>query len=213
MSHSRRSAEADPRAEEAAGDLQKEVDAKLEKLLTDDQKKQFKQMRDDFARGGPPWPRARARWTSGTAVRAGPEVREVARRTPPGLFAGPPGGASLFRAYRYGPDYPGLAGKDLKPGKTVEELEKETRDEEVSLMTQDIPGCCLCWPSCWSCSSPGQAHAYIGPGRGSRWPGRSSPCSRPSLGDRDAGHLADPPGRARRCSACGRWRRAGSSGS
>jgi hypothetical protein len=27
--------------------------------------------------------------------------------------------ASVFRAYRYGRDYPGLAGKDLKPGKTV----------------------------------------------------------------------------------------------
>ena len=34
-------------------DLQKEVDAKLDKLLTDDQKKQFKEMREDFARGGP----------------------------------------------------------------------------------------------------------------------------------------------------------------
>jgi hypothetical protein len=29
----------------------------------------------------------------------------------------------LFRAYKYGPDYPGLAGKDLRPGKTVEELQ------------------------------------------------------------------------------------------
>jgi hypothetical protein len=29
----------------------------------------------------------------------------------------------VFRAYRYGPDYPGLAGKDLRPGKTVEELQ------------------------------------------------------------------------------------------
>jgi len=35
----------------------------------------------------------------------------------------PPGGSSLFRAYRYGVDYPGLAGKDLKPGKTIEELQ------------------------------------------------------------------------------------------
>ena len=29
----------------------------------------------------------------------------------------------MFRSYRYGLDYPGLAGKELKPGKTVEELE------------------------------------------------------------------------------------------
>ena len=46
------------------------------------------------------------------------------------LFAGPPGGASLFRAYRYGPDYPGLAGKDLKPGKTIEELEKKEPEKK-----------------------------------------------------------------------------------
>jgi hypothetical protein len=36
---------------------------------------------------------------------------------------GPPGGGSLFRAYRYGGDYPGLAGKDLTPGQTIEELQ------------------------------------------------------------------------------------------
>jgi hypothetical protein len=29
----------------------------------------------------------------------------------------------VFRSYRYGVDYQGLAGKELKPGKTVEELE------------------------------------------------------------------------------------------
>ena len=34
--------------------LQKEVDARLESVLKDDQKKQLKQMRADFARGGPP---------------------------------------------------------------------------------------------------------------------------------------------------------------
>jgi len=37
-------------------------------------------------------------------------------------FGGPMGGASLFAARRYAPDYPGLAGKDLTPGKTIEEL-------------------------------------------------------------------------------------------
>jgi hypothetical protein len=29
----------------------------------------------------------------------------------------------VFRAYRYGTDYPGLVGKDLKPGKRVEDLQ------------------------------------------------------------------------------------------
>src|SRR5204863_10068517 len=33
---------------------------------------------------------------------------------------GPRGGGSLFRAYRYAPDYPGLAGKELTPGDTIE---------------------------------------------------------------------------------------------
>jgi hypothetical protein len=43
----------------------------------------------------------------------------------PGMFAffGIKGGANpVFRAYRYGPDYPGLAGKDLTPGPPLEEL-------------------------------------------------------------------------------------------
>ena len=35
---------------------------------------------------------------------------------------GPRGGGSVFRAYRYGRDYAGLAGKDLTPGKTIDEL-------------------------------------------------------------------------------------------
>jgi hypothetical protein len=41
---------------------------------------------------------------------------------PPG-FGRPGGGEAVFRAYRYGPDYPGLKGKDLKPGKTIEDLQ------------------------------------------------------------------------------------------
>ena len=40
---------------------------------------------------------------------------------PPGF--GPPGGSGVFRAPRYGPDYPGLAGKKLTASKTIEELE------------------------------------------------------------------------------------------
>ena len=35
---------------------------------------------------------------------------------PPG---GPGRGTPIFRAYRYGSDYPGLAGKDLAPGKPI----------------------------------------------------------------------------------------------
>jgi hypothetical protein len=36
---------------------------------------------------------------------------------------GAPGGGGVFRAYRYGPDYAGLSGKELRPGKTIEELQ------------------------------------------------------------------------------------------
>ncbi len=37
---------------------------------------------------------------------------------------GPPSlGNALYRSYRYAADYPGLKQRDLKPGKTVEELE------------------------------------------------------------------------------------------
>jgi hypothetical protein len=39
-----------------------------------------------------------------------------------GFLGGWSAGSPLFRAYRYGPKYKGLAGKELKPGKTLEEL-------------------------------------------------------------------------------------------
>jgi hypothetical protein len=99
-----------PEQKTQLADLQKAVDAKLEALLTADQKKQLKQMRADFLRGGPPGGPPGGPGGPG----GGP---------PPFLFTGPPGGSALFRAYKYGPDYPGLAGKDLKPGKTVEDLQ------------------------------------------------------------------------------------------
>jgi hypothetical protein len=91
-------------------ELQKEMDDQLDALLKDDQKKQFKQMQD-FAKGtgGPP----------GGGF--------------PG-FGGPGGGSGLFRAPRYSADFPGLKDKDLKPGKTIEELQtkepaKESKDK------------------------------------------------------------------------------------
>jgi len=45
---------------------------------------------------------------------------------------GPPGGSGLFRALRYSSDYRGLAKKELKPTKTIEQLEnppKATKDK------------------------------------------------------------------------------------
>jgi hypothetical protein len=110
-----------PTAEQktALADLQKAADEKLEKLLTDDQKKQFKQAKEDFTKGGPPGGGPRG---GGPGGPGGP---------PPGLFNGPPGGASLFRAYKYAADYPGLAGRDLTPTQTVEEIEKPKPEEKA----------------------------------------------------------------------------------
>jgi hypothetical protein len=88
-------------------ELQKETDAKLNKIFTEEQRKEFQVMRD--RQSGPGF---------------GP---------PRGVFGGPPGGGGfaaggpggpggLFRSYRYAIDHPGLVGKDLKPGKKLEEL-------------------------------------------------------------------------------------------
>jgi hypothetical protein len=81
--------------------IQKQADGKLDSILNDDQKKQLKQMRDFAGKGfggfGPPG--------------GGPGF---------GGFPGFGGGAGLFRAPRYAPDFAGLAGKELKPGKLIE---------------------------------------------------------------------------------------------
>ncbi|HWE37390.1 MAG TPA: aryl-sulfate sulfotransferase [Isosphaeraceae bacterium] len=108
-------------------DLQKQADTKLKELLDDDQKQQFKDLLADFARGGPGnGPPGAGPPPGGPGGPGGP---------PPGGPGGPPGGgpaggAALFRAYRYAPDYPGLAGRDLTPGKTVEEIQKEEQDKK-----------------------------------------------------------------------------------
>jgi hypothetical protein len=75
--------------------VQKEIDGKLDRLLNDAQKKHLKNMQD----------MARAFQAGG--VRGG---------------FGPPGGGGLFRAPRYGVSHAGLIGKDLRPGKTIEEV-------------------------------------------------------------------------------------------
>jgi hypothetical protein len=94
-------------------DLQKEANDKLGTILRDDQKKQMKEMQD----------RAKAFGGFGGGGIPG--------------FDSPGGGSALFRAPRYASEYAGLKGKDLKPGKTIEEIEanppknvpKETKDK------------------------------------------------------------------------------------
>jgi hypothetical protein len=46
-----------------------------------------------------------------------------------GRGGGGPNGRSIFRVYRFGPDFPGLADKELTPGKSLVELAEEARGE------------------------------------------------------------------------------------
>jgi Arylsulfotransferase (ASST) len=80
-------------------EIQKEIDARVETLLTEDQKKQLQAMQQRTAAGGPG-------------------------------RSGPPGGAPLFRAVRYATSFPGFAGKDLKPGKSLEELQPKDSEKK-----------------------------------------------------------------------------------
>ena len=103
-------------------DLQNEVDATLDKVLTDDQRKRLKDARENFGGGGPV-----AGGPPGGA--GGPQQKgqggpqQKGQGGPPRGPGGPIAGNTLFRALRYGPAFPGLAGKMLKPGKTIEEME------------------------------------------------------------------------------------------
>jgi hypothetical protein len=88
--------------------VQKDVDAKLDQVLDASQKQRMKEMQQMATRGGRPG-------FGRGGFRRGPGG-------PPG-FGGPGGGQPVFRAYRYAANYPGLSGKDLTPGKAVEELQ------------------------------------------------------------------------------------------
>jgi Arylsulfotransferase (ASST) len=102
--------------------LQQEADEALDKLLTEEQRMRVKEMQKGF--GGPPGgPGGRPGRPPGPPGGPG-------GFGPPGGFGGPPGGGSVFRAYRYAANYPGLAGKDLTPGKTVEELQPKDAPKE-----------------------------------------------------------------------------------
>ncbi|TMQ32848.1 MAG: hypothetical protein E6K70_16325 [Planctomycetota bacterium] len=96
-----------PEQKKRLEEMQKEVDTKLAKLLTEGQRKQLQAMQQGPAAG----------------VAAGPGG--------PGR-GGPPGGAPLFRAYRYATNYPGFAGKELTAGKTVEELQRKDPEKRES---------------------------------------------------------------------------------
>jgi hypothetical protein len=89
--------------------LQKETDSTLDKILAGDQKKQLKAM----------------------AAGPGPGMFGFGPGGPGGFSFGPPGGGALFRAYRYAASSPGLAGRVLVPGKSIEEIQaKESKAKE-----------------------------------------------------------------------------------
>ena len=84
--------------------LQKEAEAKVNLVLTAEQRKQMKEVLEGFVNA----------WGGGPGGGGGP----------------PPLGNAVFRSYRYAANYPGLAGKDLKPGKTIEELQQKAPQEK-----------------------------------------------------------------------------------
>lgn len=116
--------------EQTAGlkELQLSLDRGLAAIWSDEQKEQIKQV-EAFARGGfrngPPPGFGPAGPPPG-----GPRNRQPdgmnGRRGPRG-FGGGPGG--IFRSYRYGSDYAGLAKKTLTPGKRLEEV-VEQREQQ-----------------------------------------------------------------------------------
>jgi Arylsulfotransferase (ASST) len=97
-------------------DLQKAVDTKLDRLLDARQKALFQKIRGDPGRGGPP--------RLPDSLPDQPSKPDSSRPSSGGRsFKNP-----IFRAYRYGRDYAGLAGRELKPGAPLERLEaKESK--------------------------------------------------------------------------------------
>ncbi len=117
-------------------DLQKEVDAKLDKILSADQKKQLKEAAGKLRPRRTVRPAGLREGRRTTAERPG-RTQQKGQGGPPRGPGGPIAGNTLFRAYRYGPDFPGLAGKVLKPGKTIEEMEALKKANEDAKKSQE----------------------------------------------------------------------------
>jgi len=66
----------------------------------------------------------------GGSMPGGSGLRPAGLGLPPGAFSVSGFSRVVFRAYRYAPDYAGLAGKDLTPGKTVEELQVKAPEKK-----------------------------------------------------------------------------------
>ena len=108
--------------------IQQHVDDELEKIWTDEQKKQLKEMEEAMVRGpgfAPP-PGAGPRGGFGPPDRdrdrRDGDRRRSDRRGPGGPGAGPGGPGGIFCTCRYAPDFPGLAGRKLTPGRKLAEV-------------------------------------------------------------------------------------------
>jgi hypothetical protein len=111
-----------------ADEIENQATAKLKAVLKDEQVNQLKGLKDmmkAFAGGpGGPGPRGPPGFPGGPGP-GGPGGF-------PGFGGGDfGGGSSLFRAYRYGSQFAGLVGKNLTPGKTIEELEGQNPAEKL----------------------------------------------------------------------------------
>ena len=95
------------------GELQKFVDEKLQGILSEEQRTRLAQVGPGPA-GGPGFAGADGRGGRGRGNRGG--------------RGGGPQGNSIFRVYRYAAEFPGLRGKDLTPGKTLEEISRATEN-------------------------------------------------------------------------------------
>jgi hypothetical protein len=87
--------------------LQKEGREKLDAILTGEQREELKKTLAGFVNA----------WAGGPG--------------PGGGGGGPPNlGAAVFRSYRYPVNHPGLQGKALTPGKTIEELQAKPPEKK-----------------------------------------------------------------------------------
>jgi Arylsulfotransferase (ASST) len=106
-----------PEQKKQVAELQKDVVARLDKILTDEQRKQIHEMKEGKGPpgfgGGPGGGAGFAGGPGGGGGRGGPGF---------GGRGGPGGPGGIFRTYRYGADYPALMGRKLVPGKKLEEL-------------------------------------------------------------------------------------------
>ena len=111
--------------------IEREAEEKLEGVLNEKQRQRLAELRKSPSpppaagppAGGPNFGPP-GRGGAGSPPAAPPGV-------PPDLLAGPPGGTSVFRATRYGVDYPAFTGKDMTPGKTlVQIVEAEAKTKE-----------------------------------------------------------------------------------